>query len=320
MTEFDNAVEQAHGDVAEIFRTTVDDVAGACRQARDRLARLPGFDPAAPHTWPAAAVLATDLRVLLGFLSEAAIPCAEPAGFRALTLAVLDYLRLAEETELAMAIAAQTRRRWTAELDPDHPDRISAVGLYAGALRAGGHDSTALPLVQEAYEAWCRNYGQNDERVLTAAANLCGCLNALDDRQNALRLGQDIVLTSRRSLGDNSSVTLHATTQFATSLLGLGEHRTALGAYRDVHARYTRLYSADHLTTLAAAENVAIALDTVGDIEAARAMNEDVLRHYERLIGTKDPFTDKNRRIGRVRDRLSANLRALGRDEQARSL
>lgn len=49
-------------------------------------------------------------------------------------------------------------------------------------------------------------------------------------------------------------------------------------------------------------------------------MNEDILRHYELLVGTKDPFIDKNSRIGRVRDRLSANLRALDRDEQARAV
>lgn len=314
--DLDVAVECAHSDVQDIFRANAGDAAGACRQARDRLAAIPEFDPEDPGRWQAAAALTADLRLLLGFLAETAVPSGEPAGFRALVLAVLRYLYLAQQDGLGLLLAEEIHRRWTAELDRAHPDRIIAVERYAACLVR--HDlEAALPLFEEAFEAWSRSCGPQDPRALKAATNLCLGLNRVKRYQEAQRLGEDTVQLCRRVLGEDSAVTLNAANRFADSQYGLGEHRTALSSYRDVHARYVRMYSADHLTTLAVAEQVAIALAQVGDIEAARVANEDVLRRYERLLAAKDTSPREDSRVKRTRDRLSTNLRALGRDEEA---
>jgi tetratricopeptide (TPR) repeat protein len=310
------AVESAHSDVQDIFRANAGDLAGACRQARDRLAAIPEFDPEDPALWPAAAALTADLRLLLGFLAETTVPSGEPAGFRALVLAVLRYLYLAEQHQLGLLLAEEIHRRWTAELDPAQPDRIIAVERHAACLVPTDLDA-ALPLFEEAFESWSRNYGPADARALKAAANLCLGLNRVRRYQEALRLGEDTVRRCRRELGEDSAVTLNAANRFADSLCGLGDHRTALSAYRDIHERYTRKHSADHLTTLSVAEQVAISLAEVGDLEAARVANEDVLRRYERVLATRETFPREDSRIRRSRDRLSANLRALGRDEEA---
>lgn len=317
--EIDEAVECAHRDVQDIFRANPGDAALACRQARDRFAEIRGFDPEDHRSWPAGTTLSADLRVLLGFLGETAVPSVEPQGFRALVLAVLRYLYVAQEIRLGSAMAEEIHRRWTTELGNDHPDRITAVERYAACLLPNDHEA-ALRLFEEALELWSRIHGPEHHRTLNATANLCACLNQVEDYHAALRLSQRTVQACRRALGEDSDVTLRATSQFATSLLGLGEHRTALSAYRDVHERCVRKYSADHLITLEAAENVASTLDKMGDIEAARNVNEDILRRYERLLGTKDAFIDKETRIGRTRDRLSANLRALGLEHEARAV
>jgi tetratricopeptide (TPR) repeat protein len=308
------AIERAHQELQDVFRANISNVAGACGQARDRLAAIRGFDPEDASSWQAAATLAADLRVLLGFLAETAMPSSEPPEFRALVLAVLRYLYLAEEIRLGSAMAEGIQQRWTTELGRDHPDRITSVERHAACLAEDGGEA-ALHLFEEAWKLRSRIHGAEHQHTLSAATNLCACLNRFGEYHAALRLSQDTVQTCRRILGEDSDVTLHATARFAESLLGLDEHRTALSVYRDVHERYVRKYSADNLTSLAAAEGVAFALDKAGDIEAARKVNEDILRRYERLLGTKDPFLDGKSRIGRTRDRLSANLRALGHDE-----
>jgi tetratricopeptide (TPR) repeat protein len=317
--QFSESVERAHADVQGIFRTSIDDTPEACRQACDRLAAVRGFDPDDPDSWKAGAILAADLRVLLGFLAEARVPSVEPPEFRALVLKVLQYLYLAREIGLGVILAEAICRRWTEDLGPDHPDRIIAIERHAACLLSTDAEA-ALPLFEEALERWSRVRGPEDRDTLNAAANLCACLQQIGDYTAALQLSQYILPICRRVLGEDSDVTLRAASGFAASLFALGEYSTALSAYRDIHERYLRMYSADHLFTLNAASNVAITLAKIGDFENARGLNEDILRRYERLLGKKDAPLEDYKEIEWARDRLSANLRALGRDDEARAV
>jgi tetratricopeptide (TPR) repeat protein len=247
------------------------------------------------------------------------VPSSEPPEFRALVLKVLQYLYLAQEISLGVILAEAIRRRWIEDLGRDHPDRITAVERHAACLLSTDPDA-ALPLFEEALELWSRVRGPEHWNTLNAAANLCVCLHQIDDYPAALQMSQRILPVCRRVLGEDSDVTLRAASGFAEGLFMLGEYSTALSAYRDIHERYLRMYSADHLFTLNAATNVAITLAKVGDFENARSLNEDILRRYERLLGKKDAPLEDYKEIEWARDRLSANLRALGRDDEARAV
>lgn len=305
-------IQRAHRDVQEIFRTQTADLARACEQARDRLAAVPSpGDRNSEDDWN---TLTSDLRVLLGFTAQTGVPIGKPDGLRTLVLDLLWHLHTKNRNDLGAVVARHVHRRWGAELGMRHADRISAGESYALCLLDSGDGDTALPLLWETVQLRTEAYGANHAVTLHTAAYLCRCLNIVEDFHQALRLGQDTVTTCARVLGGDDWTTWYATTQLATSFFSLGEYEMALAAYRDVHRRKRRLLGTDDLSTLLAAENVAITLQKMGDHEAARELNTDVLHRYERLLDKKDD------RVERVLVRLSANLGALGRDDEARAV
>ncbi|TDE37666.1 tetratricopeptide repeat protein [Actinomadura sp. 6K520] len=304
-------IQRAHRDIQEIFRTQTADLARACEQARDRLAAVPSLDPAdrdAEDDWD---TLTSDLRVLLGFTSQTGVPIGKPEQFRALVLDLLWHLHTNNRSDLGAVLAQDVYHRWSAELGMRHADRVSAAEYCALCLLDIGDGNTALPLLRETVQLRTEAHGANHAVTLHATADLCRCFNNVEDYHQALRLSQDTVSVCTRVLGGDDRTTLYATTQLATSLFGLGEYEMALATYRDVHERNRRLFGTDNLSTLLAAENVAITLQKMGDHETARELNTDVLHRYERLLGKKDDRTE------RVRIRLSANLGALGRKDEA---
>lgn len=109
------AVQRAHQDVQDIFRANQGGVARACIDARDRLATLSRIDTDDPAHWDACESVCADLGVLLGFLAEACVPCAEPAGFRATVLDILWYLYVADRNHLGLVMAREIHQRWRAE-------------------------------------------------------------------------------------------------------------------------------------------------------------------------------------------------------------
>lgn len=306
-----STVQRAHRDIQEIFRTHTADLARACEQARERLAAVPPPGPGDRNCEEDWDTLTSDLRVLLGFTAQTGVPIGEPDGLRTLVLHLLWHLHTKSLNDLGAVVAREVHRRWSAELGTRHAARVSAGEYYALCLLDSGDADTALPLLRETVRLRTEANGADHAMTLHAAAYLCRCLNDVEDFHEALRFSQDIVTTCARVLGGDDWTTLYATNQLAASFYFLGEYPMALATYRDVHERKGRRFGADDLSTLIAAENVAITLQKMGDHEAARALNADVLRRYERLLDKKDD------RIDRVRVRLSANLGALGRDDEA---
>jgi hypothetical protein len=323
LSKVDEAILQAHRDMGDIFRVNTADASHAAQEARDRLGALPPLDPETPDSWEACEIITGDLRVLLGFLGEAAVVSSRPAGFRTLVLTILRYLDESDQTVLGLLLAGEINVRWTAELGREHLDRIAAVDQLAVYMRARGQSKVALPLVEEALGLYSRIHGQNHPATLNAVVNLCACLVGRGDALVASRLSRKILPTCVAVLGRDSDITLRANSVFAESMFELGETRTALDVYRDVHARCRKTKGRDHLATLNAAGKVAIVLHGLGDHEKARAMNEDSLHRYERLLGTnknKKGYNREDRRIKESRKRLVANLESLGRHEEAREV
>lgn len=308
------AVRCAHQDIQDIFRANQGGVAQACTDARDRLAVLTRIDTDDPAHWDACKSLCVDLGVLLGFLTETSVPCSEPAGFRSLVLSILWYLYVAEQNQRGLVMAREIHRRWTAELGPEHLSRIAACERHATFLFALGEAKSALPLLQESAQLLSRISGPSSPGALLAAVNVCACLNETGNHHEALRLSQNLMRDCEQTLGRLSGTTIRAVAAFAGSMYWLGEYQVALDAYADVYQRRLQVYGKDHLESLNAADSLAITQAKAGNHEAARTLNEDALRRYESLLGKKDE------RYKSARDRLIANLRALGQDSEADAL
>lgn len=308
-------------DVQNIFRRNRAGIPEACERARDRIAAFPVPDPETPEHWADFAVLTGQLRVLLGYLAEADVSSVEPRTFRSVVLADLRYLHAADTGRPGRTLAGWICRQWTAELGVEHSDRISAYERYAALCLSVGADDEAVRLLTSLHKLRTRLSGSQSPATLGVAADLCGALSRFGDHQAALQLGQDIVPVCTTLLGGDSDTTLRAVSGLAGALRGMGGLSAAFGAYRDVHEKYVRAWGPDHLKTLRAADDMAITAHDLENHEVALAMNRDVLQRYERLLGgTSKSSFNEDKRIERARDRLSATLRALGREEEARAV
>ncbi|WP_167828897.1 tetratricopeptide repeat protein [Streptomyces sp. MZ04] len=311
----DPAVRQAHTDVIGLFRESRADgpaeLEAVCRAARDRLAALPPLDAQDPRTWSSYALLTKDVQTLIGYLREAGVPSSEPDHFRALLIRVLCYLYEADGAAPGVLLAELVHRDWEARIGESHHDTLRALERLAACLFARGDAEKARPLFERVLLLRSRAFGDDDPTTLLAACNLGACMTQLGDDRAAFRLNDDTVRRCERRLGKDDETTILAGGNLASSLSRLGQLRKALARYRDIHQRRRRTSGENSLLTLGAEANVANTLDRLGDHDAARAINAALLPKFESAAG-KDHSATK-----RTRGRLEANLRALGRDEEA---
>ncbi|AVZ74246.1 hypothetical protein SLUN_20825 [Streptomyces lunaelactis] len=311
----DPAVEQAHTDVVDLFRSNpAADPAGleaVCRAARDRLAVLPALDPHDPQTWSSYDLITRDVQTLLGCLREAGVPSSEPEHFRAVLIRVLYYLYEADRAEPGVLLAEIVHGDWEVRIGESHADTLKAAERLAACLHALGDSTRARPLFERVLLLRSKTFGNTDPSTLLASCNLGACLNQLADYSAAFRLNKITARLCEQRLGKEDGTTVLATGNLAGSLFGLGEYRAALTLYQDVHRRRRRASGENTLVTLHAEANIAITLHKLGDYEEARAINADLLPRFERAAGKDHSGTTL------TRSRLVMNLRALGRDEEA---
>ncbi|MEH0420473.1 tetratricopeptide repeat protein [Streptomyces sp. B21-083] len=311
----DPAVEKAHTDVLNLFRTsTAGDPAGLaalCRAVRDRLAALPTLDADDPSTWTSYELITVDVRTLLGFLRELDVPSSEPERFRTLLIDVLRYLYMADRSELGEYLAKIVHTDWDRRLGESHVHTIDAVERLAACVHGRGDAERSQPLFQKILRLRSAKFGRDHSGTLLAACNVGASLNQLEDYEAALQLNSDTVRRCERQLGKHHPTTILAVDNLAGSLFGQGESELALVLYQDIHQRYRQVSGENSLVALDAEAGIAITLHKLGDYEAARALNADLLPRFGRVAGKDYKGTQD------THARLIMNLRALGRNDEA---
>jgi tetratricopeptide (TPR) repeat protein len=297
--------------VHHLFRLASTPVDHACRAARSEYAALPDLDPEDRASWDSYLVITNDLQTLLAYMTEVGVASSEPGTFRKLLMRVLRYLSAADQSELGLTLSTTVYGEWSGQLGETHPDVINVMERQAACYMELGDASASTALMRQVLTRRKAVFGDDEPRTLRAAANLGTSLNSLKDFHAALRLNQETVQHCRARLGPDHDTTLDAASILARSLSGLGEHEAALSIYRDVWTRRASTSGPDALETLDDASRVAVALATLGDYEAARAINEKLHSQYERALGASHPLTKT------ARERLTGNLRALGRGHEA---
>ncbi|MBL7490361.1 tetratricopeptide repeat protein [Frankia sp. AgB1.9] len=283
---------QLHRLVAALLRArlTADQQRTAIAGAVELLATAHRGVPADPVAWPSYAALTPHVLAAASHLTDLA-DLAEPERFRRLQYDTCQYLNQTGHHRTARALAEAARTRWSATLEPDHPDSLNITTALATALAALGDLHAARALNEDTLTRRRRLLGDDHPATLTCADNLAIRLAVLGELRAARTLAEDTLTRRRRVLGDDHPDTLTSASNLTGVLIRLRKSRAARTLAQDTLTRRRRVLGDDHPDTLASANNLTGALIVLGALQAARTLAEDTLTRRRRVLGDDHPDT-----------------------------
>ncbi|TMR40531.1 FxSxx-COOH system tetratricopeptide repeat protein [Actinomadura geliboluensis] len=282
----------AHRLVQALLRSALSEAerVTALAGAQRLLATAPLGETRDMAAWPARALFTPHIQALSTHLTSMDTSSfIEDEQFRRLVIDHLDYLNTSGQHDpVALALAGQTRRRWTAALGRDHPDVLDAAHALTTALYWTDQLEAAFTCGQDTLERRRRVLGEDHPSTIRTANNLAFCLMRLGRHGQA----RDLCLAMaghRRTLGDDHPAVLGTAFALAAANNRLGDYAEARDLDLDVLERRRRLYGEDHPDTLRSARNLAHDLFHLGAFEQALRLQRDTLRRQRRVLGDDHP-------------------------------
>ncbi len=216
--------------------------------------------------------------------------------------------------EQALALRLSVLAIYEPALDPDNPDRLTALGELAYAYWRLGRHREALPLEQQVLQISETTVGPDHPETATRLDNLALTYLELGEADQALPLQQRARQITETALGPDHPWTATRLNNLAGTYHGLGQADQALPLQQRALQITETALGPDHPDMAIRLNNLAVTYLELGQADQALPLQQRALQITETALGPDHPDTAISLY------NLAATYRDLGQDDEARRL
>ncbi|MFF7771738.1 tetratricopeptide repeat protein [Streptomyces massasporeus] len=240
--------------------------------------------------WPAAALLAPHLPVLLELLDPRSA-----THHRSALNTLAQVLERAGVFSAARLLHERVLDFESRTLGPQHPDTLTSRNHLANALFGMGEPAEAIRLLRQTLEDRNRVLGPAHPDTLISRHDLACALDGTGQHAEAVSLLRQALADRGRVLGVMHPHTLASRDSLGLALDGMGEHAEAVRLHRQTVEDRIRVLGINHPDTLTSRHNLASALARMGEQEEAVRLLRQTLADRDRVLGPEHPHTARTR-------------------------
>ncbi|WP_162907851.1 FxSxx-COOH system tetratricopeptide repeat protein [Allorhizocola rhizosphaerae] len=188
-------------------------------------------------------------------------------------------------------IATRVHATWTEKLGFEHPQNLKLATWLGYICWVLGDFARARQVNRQAFEAYDRTFGPDDEGTLNASRMVCTDLRAAGRFQEAKERNESIYKRSRTLFGPDDPATLHAAHDLGVSLRLTGEFARAIELDDETARRRTEVLGRNHTETLRTLNGLAVDRREAGHFVEAHRLQEQIYKRHLEIMGADKPMS-----------------------------
>jgi eukaryotic-like serine/threonine-protein kinase len=200
-------------------------------------------------------------------------------------------LRGLGDAKTAIVVLEKAAATLKAELGPDHPDTLTAMGELAHAFQAAGKLDQALPMFRETLTLTKAKLGPDHPDTLLSMNNLAFAYYFDSNLDLALPLFEETLKLEKVRLGPDHPLTLSTMSNLAEAYRAAGKLDLALPLLEQTLKLIKAKRGRKHPETFAVMNNLATVYKDAGKLDLALPLFEETLTLEKATFGPEHPGT-----------------------------